>query len=99
PLERVTARYGYHLESARSTRYSHVYWREVELIPSADGNFVIPAEISDRPILLKADESNGIADIELGSSESGSAYDLLGRKVVNPARGLYIRNGNKTIIR
>ncbi len=99
PLERVTARYGYHLESARSTRYSHVYWREVELIPGADGNFVIPAEIADRPILLKADESNGIADMELGSSESGSAYDLLGRKVVKPARGLYIRNGNKTIIR
>ena len=46
------------------------------------------------------DETTGVEDIELGITEADSpVYDLFGRKVVNPATGLYIKNGKKFIVK
>ena len=46
------------------------------------------------------DETTGVEDIELGITETDSpVYDLFGRKVVNPATGLYIKNGKKFIVK
>lgn len=46
------------------------------------------------------DETTGIEDVELGITETDSpVYDLFGRKVVNPATGLYIKNGKKFIVK
>ena len=46
------------------------------------------------------DETTGVEDIELGTTETDSpVYDLFGRKVVNPATGLYIKNGKKFIVK
>lgn len=98
-VEGVTARYGYHLDSERSTRYSHVYWRETRLTANADGSFTVPAEITDRPVLLIAEETNGLTDVEVTASEADKTYDLQGRRVAVPARGLYIQKGRKLIAR
>lgn len=98
-VNRITARYGYHQESARSTRYSHVYWREIELTANADGTYTVPADITDRPVMLITDDSSSIADVELISSEADSTYDLQGRKVAKPTRGIYILNGRKVSVR
>ena len=46
-------------------------------------------------------ETTGIKDnYEFGTMNSDAAtYDLSGRKVVNPAKGLYIKNGKKFIVK
>ncbi len=47
------------------------------------------------------DESTGIEEnYEFGTMNSDAAtYDLSGRKVANPAKGLYIKNGKKFIVK
>lgn len=42
---------------------------------------------------------SGIADITPDRDSDDTIYDLLGRRVTNPAPGIYIRNGAKLIIR
>ena len=43
--------------------------------------------------------SVGIALLEEGASEDHSCYDLQGRRVLSPSRGLYICGGRKFIVR
>lgn len=46
------------------------------------------------------DESTGIADVNVkGSDEKAGFYDLSGRRVAQPTKGLYIVNGKKVIIK
>ena len=57
-----------------------------------------------KTIKIKFDDgyTTGLEDILediLEDSESTSIYDLNGRKVMNPTRGLYIVNGKKVIIK
>ena len=42
---------------------------------------------------------NEIKNEELRMKNGGAVYDLLGRKVQNPAKGIYIINGKKTFIK
>ncbi len=47
------------------------------------------------------DEATGISEVEADGNESAQnaeIYDLMGRKVVNPAKGIYIVNGKKVLI-
>jgi hypothetical protein len=48
--------------------------------------------------LLKVVAETGIGDIEATAQEN-IIYDLVGRRVENPTRGIYIINGKKTIIK
>ncbi len=41
----------------------------------------------------------GIRTIEAGAAASGVTYDLSGRQVVRPAKGLYILNGKKVVLK
>lgn len=43
-------------------------------------------------------EENAVGEIEAGV-EDGVFYDLMGRRVVNPSRGIYIHNGKKVMIK
>ena len=49
--------------------------------------------------LSLGDETTGIATLENGELkvETGIIYDLAGRKVTNPAKGIYVVNGKKVI--
>ena len=98
-IKSLIARYGYHLDG-RSTRYTHVYWREADLSRNADNAFVVPAEVTDRPVSLIAEIDNidGLVEIELVNS-TDTRYDMLGRPVKNGSRGIVISNGKKTIVR
>ena len=51
-----------------------------------------------RWILLKVVGETGIGNIEEATQED-IIYDLVGRRVDNPTRGIYIINGKKTIIK
>lgn len=46
------------------------------------------------------DETTGVAEVRSKMEDGrGEAYDLQGRKVAQPTKGLYIKNGKKYIIR
>ena len=51
-----------------------------------DVNFVVTSE-------------TGICDLEPENNNSGIVYDLQGRKVTNPGKGIYILNGKKVYIK
>jgi hypothetical protein len=44
-------------------------------------------------------DATGIANFNTMSVKSSDYYDLQGRKVVNPGKGLYINNGRKVVKR
>lgn len=45
------------------------------------------------------DAATGIEDVKVETEGKGVIYDLMGRKVENPAQGIYIKNGKKFIVR
>ena len=63
---------------------------KTKLCISNDGWYYIYA------VTLAAEGGSGIKDIQTNKKE-GVIYDLMGRKVATPAKGLYIQNGKKYI--
>lgn len=62
----------------------------------------LPESVSAaKSISMLFDETTGIQDnLELTNKESSNTvYDIMGRKVMNPTKGLYIKNGKKVIIK
>ena len=59
---------------------------------------VSKATPSTREFLSIGDDATGIKAVE-GVTERGVVYDLQGRRVAQPTRGLYIENGKKVIIK
>ena len=45
------------------------------------------------------DEMTGISDATVAETQQADCYDLMGRRVAQPKRGLYIKNGKKMIIK
>ncbi|MGM9832897.1 MAG: GLUG motif-containing protein, partial [Candidatus Limisoma sp.] len=72
----------------------------------ASSNAVDPATQAPAQILTFPDNigTSGVDTITIGDNNNGRyekdvIYDLWGRKVKNPGRGIYIRNGQKIVIR
>ena len=50
--------------------------------------------------IMISDETTGIADVRsLISEDEGEYYSIAGQKVLNPQKGIYIKNGKKVIIK
>ena len=50
--------------------------------------------------IMISDETTGIADVRsLISEDEGGYYSISGQKVLNPQKGMYIKNGKKVIIK
>jgi len=53
-------------------------------------------------MVFTEDEPTGISDVTgksgNGNTEDGTIYDMQGRKVTHPAKGMYIKNGKKIVI-
>lgn len=49
--------------------------------------------------IITLTESAGVHDIFVDINSDTTIYDLQGRKVNNPAKGLYIKNGKKVVVR
>jgi hypothetical protein len=49
--------------------------------------------------IITLTESAGVHDIFVDINSDTAIYDLQGRKVKNPAKGLYIKNGKKVVVR
>ena len=57
------------------------------------------AKMSDFFGFTETEETNGISAISTRSNKQGEIYNLAGQRVSNPAKGLYIVNGKKVIIK
>ena len=53
--------------------------------------------VAPNGIGLRFDDATGITQMEADSSKSSITYDLMGRKVNQPKKGVYIQNGQKII--
>ena len=49
--------------------------------------------------MLFGDDTTGISEATTISNGNGKVYDMQGRRVENPAKGLYIQNGKKVVIK
>jgi len=70
------------------------------------GKAYLPVETSNLPTggdarmrLVFMDETTGIEAIEATTVENDVIYNLSGQRVVNPAKGIFIKNGKKFIVR
>lgn len=96
-IERLVVRRGYRLDSPKAMKMGNTYWTETVLTPK-DGVFTIPADMTDRPLLLTAEHVGSVEVI--GADADGNVfYNLLGVPVQSPTPGLYIHNGRKVIVR
>lgn len=43
--------------------------------------------------------ADGIRDVKFNKQNNGAIYDLMGRRVNNPSKGIYIQNGKKFILK
>ena len=50
-------------------------------------------------VALGEEDINGIMMIKQSDDCKGEYYDLIGRKVIHPMKGLYIRNGKKIFVK
>lgn len=50
-------------------------------------------------IRFEEEEATSIYDINIKSPDENTIYDLQGRRIANPAKGLYILNGKKVFVR
>lgn len=98
-VKRLNARYGYRLDSG-ATFLGHTYWHETAIEPDANGVLTLPASIMSRPVVLTGEfEQSGINEITAAGSGADIIYDLRGVRVDRPARGIYITNGKKVVVK
>ena len=61
--------------------------------------FIVPASGAAARINFIDDETTGIKTIDHSPFTIENFYDMQGRKVAQPAKGLYIKNGKKVIVK
>lgn len=69
-------------------------------VPADKAYLEFDEEISAPFLSFEGDgETTGIANVNVNANSNSSWYDLSGRRVANPTKGLYIVNGKKVIIK
>ena len=72
------------------------------IVPSNKAYLEFDGDVSARELTFdfNSEETTGVADVRSKMADGISEYyDLQGRKITNPAKGLYIVNGKKVIIK
>ena len=67
-------------------------------IPAGKCWLALPAALQGSAS-FRLDGTTGIAEVKGENGEVKTVYDLQGRKVENPAKGIYIVNGNKVVVK
>ncbi|MBP5419418.1 MAG: hypothetical protein J6Y72_06375 [Bacteroidales bacterium] len=97
----ATATASYKVESVKAT----VGGAEVAVTTNEDGTYSITAGAGDivftvTQALKDSENPTPVENIIANQgAEDNTIYDLSGRKVVNPTRGVYIKNGKKFIVK
>ena len=69
------------------------------LAEAAPGIWFLSAETNGHPVLYDTGIVSGISQMAVQSEKGAVYYDLQGRKVSHPSKGIYITNGHKVVIR
>lgn len=69
-----------------------------KLAEAAPGIWFLSAETGGHPVLYDTGIVTAISNIRVPLT-SGDYYDLQGRKVKSPSKGIYIRNGKKVVVK
>lgn len=69
------------------------------LAEAAPGIWFLSAETNGHPVLYDTGIVSSISQLSVQSEKGNVYYDLQGRKVNNPSKGIYITNGHKVIIK
>lgn len=59
----------------------------------------VPATVEAREGFVFGDETTGINNVNANVNENQEVYDLQGRRVAQPTKGLYIVNGKKVLVK
>jgi hypothetical protein len=71
----------------------------------AEANYILDEpEMIKMPILFRSLDSNGngttgLKEVKSGAAKSEEWFTLQGQRVLNPGKGLYIKNGRKVVIK
>lgn len=68
-------------------------------VPASKAYLEFNEEISAPALSLSFGDVTGINEVQGAAQKVNGYYDLLGRKVANPTKGLYIVNGKKVVIK
>ena len=71
--------------------------RNIAYLHCIKGAFWQNVTVTD--MLLYKDVENAIQGVQTVQTENNATFDLQGRRVAQPTKGLYIVNGKKTVIR
>lgn len=74
------------------------YWANNETVP-ANRAYLQTTASSSRLIIVFEDEATGISTVQSAGFMVDGYYDLQGRRVAQPTKGLYIQNGKKVFIK
>ncbi len=101
----IKADEGYGLESLKVVNgVNFTMANTVSLETLTDGNtkltFTMPDDmVTLQPVFAKGQNVVGIRLVDADGSDTGYVYDLNGRRVTNPSRGVFIKNGKKYIVK
>lgn len=59
----------------------------------------LSAQATARALIFPDDESTGISAVAASTGNTGAYYNLSGQRVAAPARGLYIKDGKKVMVK
>ena len=80
---------GFYKNTNAFTLRANSAYLPAEAVPTADA----------RAFIALDDETTGIADVRSLKDNTESMFDLQGRKIAKPAKGLYIVNGKKVVVK
>lgn len=72
---------------------------ENQIQPDENGICTLTVNDPATAIAVEADPKMAISEISATANGAAAAYDLQGRRVLRPAKGLYIINGKKTLVK
>ena len=69
------------------------------LAEAAPGIWFLSAVTDGHPVLYDTGVVSGISQMAVQSEKNNVYYDLQGRRVSHPSKGIYITNGHKVVIK
>lgn len=84
---------------AKTDIATKIYFVKYEDAEPIDAEHVKRAWDYELNIKIQGEETQGVADVKTADKGANAIYDLSGRRVVKPAKGLYIQNSKKIFVK
>lgn len=84
---------------AKTDIATKIYFVKYEDAEPIDAEHVKRAWDYELNIKIQGEETQGVVDVKAADKGANAIYDLSGRRVVKPAKGLYIQNSKKIFVK